>query len=183
MATQAALGVFVGFSALLALASAYCTCSMLDVPASLVPCLAVGWAVWICFLEREISGGLDRTTAVVRPLLALLISALVSVSISMFIFRGRVDQELARQYRMENKVQLESLNAAQSRLDQRRNVLEAVLADLRKQETDWGKTMDDELVGRTKYNRRACVAPVRYSITPRDSKRPCMSAFKKFVMI
>jgi hypothetical protein len=60
---------------------------------------------------------------------------------------------LQRQYRTENKEQVDLLRIGQGQLDQRRAALQAQLADLRKQETDWGKAIDDELVGRPKAGR------------------------------
>src|SRR4029077_12870119 len=97
---------------------------------------------------REIVGSPDEKTADVRPLLALLIGTLVAVPMELLVFQERVDQDLQRKYREDNNQQLDALRAAQSVSDQRRHELENTLAELRKQETDWGKVMDDELVGR-----------------------------------
>jgi hypothetical protein len=99
MATQAALGVFVLFTATLAFGGAYYTLSTLHASGSLVPWIAAGWSVFILFLDREIVGGLDKKTAIVRPFLALFIGMLVAIPLELFVFQNRVDQELQRQYR------------------------------------------------------------------------------------
>src|SRR6266404_5928335 len=56
MATQAAFGVFVLFTAVLAFGSSYYTLSTLNAPSSLVPWMAFGWMCFIGFLDREIAG-------------------------------------------------------------------------------------------------------------------------------
>jgi hypothetical protein len=148
IATQAAFGVFVFFTATLAFGAAYYTLSTLNAPAALVPWIACAWAIFICFLDREIAGSLDKTTAIVRPFLALFIGTLVAIPIELWVFEARVDQELQRQYRQDNKQQLDALHAEEAKLDQRRTDLEGTLADLRKQDADWGKILDSEAVGR-----------------------------------
>jgi hypothetical protein len=148
MVTQAAFGVFVAFTATLAFGAAYYTLSTLNAPSSLVPWIALGWSVFILFLDREIAGSLDKTTAIVRPFLALFIGALVAIPIELFVFQQRVDQELQRQYRQDNEKQFNQLHAEESKLDQRRVDLENTIADLRKQEAEWGRILDSEAVGR-----------------------------------
>jgi hypothetical protein len=148
IATQTAFGVFVLFTAALAFGAAYYTLSTLNAPASLVPWVAFGWSAFILFLDREIAGSLDRTTAIVRPFLALFVGTLVAIPIELWIFQGRVDQELQRIYRQDNKQQLDDLHAMQSKMDKRRDDMEATLGELRKQEADWAKVLDSEAVGR-----------------------------------
>jgi len=148
IATQIAFGVFVVFSALSAFGSMYYTLSTLNAPSSLVRWIALVWSIFILFLEREIAGGLDRTTAMIRPFLALFIGTLVAVPLELWVFENRIDQELQRQYRSENQVQIAKLSALEAELDQRHAAMEATLADLRKQEADWGKILDSEAVGR-----------------------------------
>src|ERR1035438_2108314 len=147
-ATQCALGMFVCFTALLAFGAAYYTLSTLQVPGSWVLWIAMLYAVFIGVLDREIVGGLDKTTALVRPILSLFIGTIIAIPIELWVFQGRIDQDLQRQYRLDNREQLDQLDDAQRRLEQRRADLQAQVADLRKQEADWGKIMDDELVGR-----------------------------------
>ncbi len=153
IATQAAFGIFVAFTAILAYGAAYYTLSTLNAPSSLVPWFALGWSVFILFLDREIAGSLDKTTAIVRPFLALFIGALVAIPIQLWVFQGRVDQELQRQYREDNKQQLDELHAKLSLIEKRRDDLQSTLDDLRKQESDWGKILDSEAVGRTGQGR------------------------------
>jgi hypothetical protein len=153
IATQAAFGVFVAFTATLAFGAMHYTLSTLNAPSSLVPWIALGWSVFILYLDREIAGSLDRTTAVVRPLLALFIGTLTAIPVEMGVFQQRIDQELERQYRLDNKQQLEELHANELRLEQRRDDLQSTLTDLRKQETDWGKILDSEAVGRAGQGR------------------------------
>jgi hypothetical protein len=148
MATQAAFGAFVLFTAVLAFGSAYYTLSTLNVSASLIPWLAGGWSLFVGLLDREIAGSLDKTTAIVRPFLALFIGTLVAIPIELWVFQGRVDQELERQYRQDNQQQLDELNANESKIERRRDDLQSTLADLRKQEADWGQVLDSEAVGR-----------------------------------
>jgi hypothetical protein len=69
------------------------------------------------------------------------------------VFQQRIDQELQRQYRSDNKEQLDTLRADRSLLDKRREDLQASLAELRKEETDWGKILDSEAVGRAGLGR------------------------------
>lgn len=152
-ATQAAMGVFVLFTALLAFGSQYYTLSTLNVAGSRALWIALAWSCFIFFLDREIVGGLDKMTAVVRPLLALCIGTLVAIPTEIFIFRARIDQDLQRQYRKDNKEQLEKLDSAQTTLDKRRDQMVATLNELQKQDADWAKVMDDELVGRPKDGR------------------------------
>jgi Domain of unknown function (DUF4407) len=148
IATQAAFGVFVFFTAALAFGSAYYTLSTLNAPAELVPWIAFAWSILILHLDREIAGSLDKTTALVRPFLALFIGTLVAIPIELWVFQGRIDQELQRQYRQANKQQLDALHAEEANLDQRRTELEGALNQLRKQDADWGKILDSEAVGR-----------------------------------
>ena len=152
-ATQAAFGLFVFFTTALAFGAAYYTLSTLAVPARWSLWIAVAWALFVCFLDREIVGGLDKATALVRPLLALAIGTIVAIPIELWIFQDRVDQELAKQYRQNNQEQFVRLRAAHNQMEARRTELQSTLAELRKQETDWGRVMDDELVGRPKAGR------------------------------
>jgi hypothetical protein len=149
MATQAAFGLFVLFTAALAFGAAYYTLSTLNAPAPLVPWLALAWSIFVGALDREIAGSLDKTTAVVRPFLALFLGTLTSIPIELAVFESRVDQQLHRQYRDDNKQQLEQLKTAEFQLDQRRAGMEAALAELHKQDADWGRVMDQELAGRS----------------------------------
>jgi hypothetical protein len=153
IATQAAFGVFVAFTALLAFGAAHYTLTTLGAPNSLVPLVSLGWAVFILFLDREIAGSLDKTTAIVRPFLALFIGTLTSVPIQLGVFQARVDQELQRQYRLDNKQQLDEVHLQESLLDKRRDDLVSTLGDLQKQERDWANTLDAEAVGRAGLGR------------------------------
>jgi hypothetical protein len=149
IATQAAFGVFVLFTAALAFGAAYYTLSTLNAPGWLIPWMALGWSIFVAALDREIAGSLDKTTAVVRPFLALFLGTLTAIPIELYVFQERVDQQLQRQYREDNKQQLEHLETTESQLDQRRAGMESTLAELRKQDTDWGRVMDQELAGRS----------------------------------
>lgn len=153
MATQAAFGVFVLFTATLAFGAAYYTLSTLNAPGSLVPWIAAGWSVFILFLDREIAGSLDKTTAIVRPFLTLFIGTLVAIPIELWVFQERVDLELQRQYLQDNKQQIDWLHAQESKIESRRDDLHSTLADLRRQEADWGKVLDSEAVGRAGQGR------------------------------
>lgn len=153
IATQQAFGLFVLFTALLAFGSSYYTLATLNASPALIPWIALGWSLFILFLDREIVGGLDKRTAVVRPLLALFIGMLTAIPIELWVFQARVDQELQRQYREDNKEQLEAARTQEAGLDQRRRELESSLADLRKQEFEWARVLDDEAVGRQKEGR------------------------------
>src|ERR1043166_5723954 len=70
-ATQAAFGVFVLFTSLLALGGMFYTLSNLNIPRPWPLWIAIAWSVFVLFLDREIVGGLDRGAAVVRPLMAV----------------------------------------------------------------------------------------------------------------
>jgi hypothetical protein len=153
IATQCALGVFVGFTALLAFGAAYYTLSTLHVASSTAMWIAILYAVFIGALDREIVGGLDKATAIVRPILSLFIGTIIAIPIELWVFQSRIDQDLKRQYRSENQAQFDELRTAQNKLDQSHAGLEAQLVELRRQEHDWGKAMDDELVGRQKADR------------------------------
>jgi len=153
MATQAALGMFVLFSASLAFLAAYYTFSTLNVSESLIPWIAFGYSGFILACDREIAGSLEKTTALVRPFLALIISAVVTIPVELYVFQARVDQELDRQYREDNKSQLAELHVGQTKLEQRRSSLETTLAELRKQEADWANVLDSEAVGRSGIGR------------------------------
>lgn len=152
-ATQVAFGVFVLFTATLAFGAAYCTLSTVHATPSLIPWIALAWSIFILFLDREIAGSLDKTTAIVRPLLALFIGTLIAIPIELWVFQERVDQELQRQYLQDNKQQIDGLHAQESKIESRRDDLQSTLADLRKQEADWGKVLDSEAVGRAGQGR------------------------------
>ena len=111
------------------------------------------------FLDREIVGSLDKTSAIVRPFLALFIGMLVAIPIELWVFQGRVDQELQRQYRQDNSQQLDELRAGQAKLDQRREEIQATLVELRKQHAEWGRVMDQELAGRSVPGRTGLAGP------------------------
>jgi hypothetical protein len=153
IATQCALGIFVCFTALLAFGAAYYTLSTLKAPGAWVLWIAIGYSIFIGVLDREIVGGLDKMTAIVRPVLSLFIGTIIAIPIELWVFQDRIDQDLQRQYRRDNREQLDQLRTEQSQIEQRRTDLQDQLADLRKQEADWGKAMDDELVGRNKSGR------------------------------
>ena len=153
IATQTAFGVFVFFTAVLALGGSYYTLSTLNAPGAQAFWIALAWSTFIFFLDREIVGGLDKTSALVRPLLALFLGTIVAIPIELRVFEQRIDQDLRRQYRLDNKELFDNLRAAQAQLEQRRAEQQAQLADLRKQDADWAKVMDDELVGRPKSGR------------------------------
>jgi hypothetical protein len=153
IATQQAFGLFVFFTAFLAFGAAYYTLSTLNASPVLIPWISLGWSAFIFFLDREIVGGLDKMTAVIRPFLALFIGTIVAIPIELWVFQARVDQELHRQYREDNKQQLDGIRAAEAGLDQHRREMEAALAELRKQEAEWGRVLDDEAVGRQKDGR------------------------------
>src|SRR4051812_25015605 len=72
-ATQCALGFFVLFTTTLAFGGMYYLLLSQNVPRTLVPWMAMGWACFVGLLDREIVGALDRVSAIVRPLLAILI--------------------------------------------------------------------------------------------------------------
>ena len=148
IATQAAFGLLVLFTTSLAFCSAYYTLSTVGVNERWLPWIAGAYAIFIFTIDREIVGSLDRATAFVRPLLALFIGMVVAVPVELWIFQDRVDQELAKQYRQNNKEQLDQLRDAEAQMEKRRADLQATLAELRKREADWGHVMDDELVGR-----------------------------------
>jgi hypothetical protein len=147
LATQTALGVFVLFTAVLAFGAAHYTLRTLNLSGALVPCIALAWASFEFFLDREIAGSLDKTSAIVRPFLALFIGALAAIPLELFVFQGRIDQELQHQYRQDNKYQLDELHSDEAKLDRRRGDLEGELADLRKQDTTWASIQDAELAG------------------------------------
>jgi hypothetical protein len=153
MATQAAFGVLVLFTTSLAFCSSYYTLSTIGVADRWLLWLAGGYTVFIFVMDREIVGGLDKATAVVRPFLALVIGIVVAVPVELWIFQDRIDQQLARQYREDNKGQFEQLRSAEAHLEKQRADLEATLVALRRQEAEWGRIMDDELVGRQKDGR------------------------------
>ena len=153
MSTQTAFGVFVFFTAALALGGSYYTLSTLNTPSSQALGIAVGWATFVFFLDREIVGGLDKTSAVVRPFLALFLGTIVAIPIELRVFEQRIDQDLQRQYRLDNKEQFDALREGQAKLEARRAGLQSALTELRKQDAEWAKVMDDELVGRPKSGR------------------------------
>jgi len=148
-ATQGALGFFVLISASMAFLAAFCTLSTVSVVSgSSIRWIALGYAAFILACDREIVGSLDRTAAVVRPVLALLISAILTIPLELAIFQPRVDQELERQYRYDNKHQIEGLHSALAKLDVRRSDLERSITDLQGQEREWAGILDSEAVGR-----------------------------------
>jgi Domain of unknown function (DUF4407) len=175
IATQCALGVFVCFTAVLAFGAAYYTLSTLNAPAGWVLWIAIAYAIWVAVLDREIVGGLDKMTAMVRPVLSLFIGTIIAIPIELWVFQERIDQNLQQQYRQDNKEQLDQFRSAESQLERRRADLQATLTDLRKQEADWGKIMDDELVGRPKSGRsgvRGAGPGVRECPNPTGSDSP-----------
>jgi len=147
------MGLFVAFTAVIAFGSMYYLASTFQAPPALVPWIAAGYAIWVGALDREIAGSLDRTTAVVRPFLALFIATLVTIPIELGLFQQRVDQRLQQQYRINNKEQFDELRQRESVLEKRRSDLTATVDDLRKQESEWAKVLDAEAVGRTGIGR------------------------------
>src|ERR1700741_4529583 len=65
LATQTALGIFVFFTAALALGGIYYTLSSLNAPAPWPMTIAICWSIFVFFLDREIVGGLDKVSALV----------------------------------------------------------------------------------------------------------------------
>src|SRR6185369_5762762 len=136
ISTQAAFGLLVLFTTALAFCSAYYTLSTLGVSERWLPWIAAAYTLFIFTIDREIAGSLDRGTALVRPVLALMIGTVVAVPVELWIFQDRVDQELAMQYRQNNKGQLDQLRDSQAQIEKRRADLQGTLAELRKQEAD-----------------------------------------------
>jgi len=151
--TQAAFGLLVLFTTALAFCSAYYTLSTVGVSERWLPWIAAAYTIFIFTIDREIVGSLDRGTALVRLVLALMIGTVTAVPVELWIFQDRVDQELAKQYRQNNKEQLDHLRDDGARMEKRRADLQITLVELRKQEADWGHVMDDELVGRVNEGR------------------------------
>src|SRR5262249_1244263 len=118
--TQAALGFFVLFTTALAFGAAFYTIRTLGVPAAWPVWIGGAWALFVLFLDREIVGGLGKTTAIVRPLLALVIGTIIAVPIELWIFQGRIDQQLTNQYRYANRDQLNNLQAKEAQMEQNR---------------------------------------------------------------
>jgi hypothetical protein len=73
----------------------------------------------------------------------------VAIPIELAIFEQRVDQQLKRQYRVDNKGPFDELRVRQSLFDKRRADLTATINDLRRQEAEWARVLDAEAVGRT----------------------------------
>jgi hypothetical protein len=113
IATQAAFGLLVLFTTSLAFCSSYYTLSTLNVSDRWVLWIAAAYTCFIFVLDREIVGGLDKVTAFVRPLMALMIGMVVAVPVELWIFQDRVDQQLAMQYRENNREQPDIENHAQ----------------------------------------------------------------------
>ena len=154
---QIAFGVVL-FTATLAFGSAYYTLSTLNAPGALIPWIALGWSIFILFLDREIAGSLDKTTAIVRPFLALFIGTLVAIPIELWVFQERIDQELQRQYRQDNKQQIDELGCRMNPwIEDRRNNLSNWIgrAALNKRRTG-GRILDSEAVGRVGQGRTGC---------------------------
>jgi hypothetical protein len=115
MATQTAFGVFVFFTAALALGGSYYTLSTINTPGTQTFWIALAWSAFVFFLDREIVGGLDKTSALVRPLLALFLGTIVAIPIELKVFEQRIDQDLQRQYRQDNKEQFSSSTTSAAR--------------------------------------------------------------------
>ena len=94
--TQAAFGLLVLITTALAFCSAYYTLSTLGVADRWLPWITAAYTIFIFTIDREIVGSLDRTTAFIRPILALFIGMVVAVPVELWIFQDRVDQELAK---------------------------------------------------------------------------------------
>src|SRR5260370_11136576 len=159
-ATQTALGVFVLFTGVMAFGSAYYTISTIRPSNAATLWIALGWAIFVGFLDREIVGGLDKRTAIVRPILALFIGTLVAIPVELAVLEPRVDQELQRQYLQENKPKLDELHSAQAELERRRTNLQPSLGQLRKEEANWGRIMDHELAWQPSPGRRGGMGAV-----------------------
>ena len=144
---------------------------------------AILYATFIGILDREIVGGLDKATALVRPILSLFVGTIIAIPIELWVFQERIDQDLQRQYRQDNKEQIEQLRSAQGQLEQRRAGLQDQLTDLRKQEADWGRTMDDELVGRPKSGRSGIQGAGPVFENAKINRQPCVSVLRKSAAI
>lgn len=103
--------------------------------------------------DREIVGGLEKSTAIMRPILALFLGTLVAIPIQLSVFESRIDQDLQQSYRQHNREQLDVLRNAEAVLETRRATLQTQLGELRRQDAEWARAMDDELVGRAKSGR------------------------------
>src|ERR1035438_2202048 len=125
LSTQVVMGVFVCFTALLAFGAAYYTLSTLHVSGPWVLWIAVLYSLFIGTLDREIVGGLDKTTALVRPILSLFIGTIIAIPIELWVFQGRIDRDLQRQYRLDNKEPFDQLKSAEEKLDRRRAELQS----------------------------------------------------------
>ena len=151
--TQAALGFFVLFTAMLALCSGTYTLTTLNVPPPANVALGVLWGVFIFYIDREIVGALDKRMALVRPVLSLFIGVLVAVPVELWVFQDWVDQEIDRVYRTDNNEASQKLGDGQKEIIQRRRALQDRYESLLAEDKKWGDVMDSELVGRA-GNRR-----------------------------
>jgi hypothetical protein len=146
--TQIAYGYFVCFTALAAFGAAWCTMTTVNAPVLLVPLIALAWSAFVFFLDREITGSLDKRALWIRPILALVISATVAIPVELSIFQGRVDQVLQRDYLDTNKQQMNDRRAGEAKLQEERARLARKLDREEQDVAQWGNTMDAEAVGR-----------------------------------
>jgi hypothetical protein len=147
--TQAALGFFVLFTSTLALFSGTYTLTTLNVPQPSNLVLGGLWGMFIFYIDREIVGALDKRMAMVRPVLSLFIGVLVAVPVELWVFQDRVDQEIDKVYRTDNRDAAQKLEDGQKEILQRRGGLQNRYESLLAEDKKWGDVMDSELVGRS----------------------------------
>ena len=151
--TQAALGFFVLFTATLALCSGTYTLTTLNVPPPMNYALGGLWAAFIFYIDREIVGAVDKRMALVRPVLSLFIGVLVAVPVELWVFQDRVDQEIDRIYRADNRDASQKLEDGEQAINERRKGLQDRYESLLAEDKKWADVMDSELVGRSGNHR------------------------------
>ena len=151
IATQAAMGVFVFFTAAMAAGSIYYTVSTLHASDGIAMSIAAAFGIFIFFLDREIVGGIDNLSTIVRPVLALFLGTIATVPIELWIFQSRIDQDLQRQYLLDNKAQFDALHSAQGKIEQRRAEFQKTLDALANEEAEWGKAISGGLTGMANF--------------------------------
>jgi hypothetical protein len=111
------------------------------------------YAAIIITIDREIVSAASKKAALIRFPIAILVGLIVATPLELKIFEQRLDQELNRQGKNENKVAFDRLKEFEEQYNDRKAGLEAEIKKYRESIQEYSTYIEAEVVGRVMAGR------------------------------
>jgi hypothetical protein len=158
--TQAAFGIFVFFTGIMAFASGAYALKMAwgtnDVRFALGGLL---YGLIIMAFDREIVAAKDKKAILVRIPLAIIIGIVLSVPLELKVLEGRINEQLADELGKKNAPNVEKREKETQRLNDTEKELKNSFNHHEQQVQYWAEIMDQELAGRAIEGRTQQAGP------------------------